>query len=134
MTGYSAYAPGEPLMLTLCLEEDSILVSKAILETLQHPKQVQMLINEERQMLLLQACTVDDREAVVIPPEIMMQFEMSGHALLKRIRKLTGWTDSKPRVIYGNYLPTHQASVFDLHMAQLATLQIPLDQQSRQPS
>ena len=39
MTGYS-YAPGEPLMLTLCLEEDSILVSRAILETLQHPKQV----------------------------------------------------------------------------------------------
>ena len=125
MTGYS-YVPGEPLMLTLCLEEDSILVSRAILETLQHPKQVQMLINEERQMLLLQACTVDDRDAVVIP--------MSGHALLKRIRKLTGWTDSKPRVIYGNYLPTHQAIVFDLHMAQLATLQIPLDQQSRQPS
>ena len=28
----------EPLMLTLCLEEDSILVSKAILETLEHPK------------------------------------------------------------------------------------------------
>ena len=45
MTGYS-YVPGEPLMLTLCLEEDSILVSRAILETLQHPKQVQMLINE----------------------------------------------------------------------------------------
>ena len=34
----------EPLMLTLCLEEDSILISKAILETLEHPKQVQMLI------------------------------------------------------------------------------------------
>ena len=134
MTGYSAYAPGEPLMLTLCLEEDSILVSKAILETLQHPKQVQMLINEERQMLLLQACTVDDREAVVILPEIMMQFEMSGHALLKRIRKLTGWTDNKPRVIYGNYLPTHQAIVFDLHMAQPATLQMPLDRANRQPS
>lgn len=83
-------------MLTLCLEEDSILVSKAILETLEHPKQVQMLINEEMQMLLLQACTVDDREAVVIPPEIRMQFEMSGHALLKRIRRLTGWNDDRP--------------------------------------
>ena len=92
----------EPLMLTLCLEEDSILVSKAILETLEHPKQVQMLINEERQMLLLQACTVDDREAVVIPPDTMVQFEMSGHALLRRIRRLTGWTDNQPRVIYGN--------------------------------
>lgn len=120
-------------MLTLCLEEDSILVSKAILETLEHPRQVQMLINEERQMLLLQACTVDDREAVVIPPDIRMQFEMSGHSLLKRIRRLTGWTDDKPRVIYGNFIPSHHAIVFDLHMAQLATLQIPLDQSNGKP-
>ncbi len=133
MTGYS-YAPGEPLMLTLCLEEDSILVSRAILETLQHPKQVQMLINEERQMLLLQACTVDDREAVVIPPDTLMQFEMSGHSLLKRIRRLTGWTDDKPRVIYGNFIPSHNAIVFDLHMAQLAKLQMPLDRPSGNPS
>ena len=133
MTGYS-YAPGEPLMLTMCLEEDSILVSRAILETLQHPKQVQMLINEERQMLLLQACTVDDREAVVIPPDTLMQFEMSGHSLLKRIRRLTGWTDDKPRVIYGNFIPSHNAIVFDLHMAQLAKLQMPLDRPSGNPS
>lgn len=133
MTGYS-YAPGVPLMLTMCLEEDSILVSRAILETLQHPKQVQMLINEERQMLLLQACTVDDREAVVIPPDTLMQFEMSGHSLLKRIRRLTGWTDDKPRVIYGNFIPSHNAIVFDLHMAQLAKLQMPLDRPSGNPS
>ena len=39
MTGHASFSPGEPLMLTLCLEEDSILVSKAILETLEHPKQ-----------------------------------------------------------------------------------------------
>ena len=133
MTGYAPFSPGEPLMLTLCLEEDSILVSKAILETLEHPKQVQMLINEERQMLLLQACTVDDREAVVIPPEVRIQFEMSGHALLRRIRRLTGWSDNRPRVIYGNFIPTHHAIVFDLRMAQPATLQIPMDQASRKP-
>ena len=133
MTGYAPFSPGEPLMLTLCLEEDSILVSKAILETLEHPKQVQMLINEERQMLLLQACTVDDREAVVIPPEIRIQFEMSGHALLRRIRRLTGWSDNRPRVIYGNFIPTHHAIVFDLRTAQPATLQIPMDQASRKP-
>lgn len=117
----------EPLMLTLCLEENSILVSKAILEALDHPKQVQMLINDERQMLLLQACTVDAREAVVIPPDNRMQFEMSGHALLRRIRRLTGWTDNQPRVVYGNYIASHQAIVFDLHMAQPAELQMPLD-------
>ena len=126
MTGYS-YAPGEPLMLTLCLEEDSILVSRAILETLQHPKQVQMLINEERQMLLLQACTLDDREAVVIPPVLMQQFEMSGHSLLRRIRRLTGWTDNYPRVVYGSFIPTHCAIVFDLRTAQPSPLRLPLD-------
>ncbi len=133
MTGYAPFSPQEPLMLTLCLEEDSILVSKAILETLEHPKQVQMLINEERKMLLLQACTVDDREAVVIPPDVMMQFEMSGHALLRRIRRLTGWSDNRPRVIYGNYIPGHHAIVFDLQTAQPAKLQIPLEQERRKP-
>ena len=123
----------EPLMLTLCLEEDSILVSKAILEALDRPKQVQMLINEERQMLLLQACTVDDREAVVIPPDTMMQFEMSGHALLRRIRRLTGWTDNQPRVVNGNYIASHQAIVFDLHTAQPAELQWPLEMNQARP-
>ena len=39
----------EPMMLTLCLGEDSILVSRPILEALNSPKQVQMLINEEQQ-------------------------------------------------------------------------------------
>ena len=126
MTGYS-YAPGEPLMLTLCLEEDSILVSRAILETLQHPKQVQMLINEERQMLLVQACTVDDREAIVIPAVTKSEFEMSGHSLLKRIRRLTGWTDEQPRTVFGTYIASHNAIVFDLMTAQPADLQLPLD-------
>ncbi len=119
---------GEPLMLTLCLEEDSILVSRAILIALGNPRQVQMLINEERRMLLLQSCTVDDREAVVVPPILMQQFEMSGHSLLKRIRRLTGWTDNCPRVILGDYLPSHNAIVFDLLTAEPARVKIQLDE------
>ena len=134
MSNYTSYAPGAPLTLTLCLAEDSILLSDEILEALGHPRQVQMLINEERQMLLLQACTVNDREAIVIPPMTLEHFEMSGHALLKRIRKLTGWTDSRPRVVFGSYLPTHSAIVFDLHSAQLSPLQMPLDGSPRNPS
>ena len=125
---------GEPLMLTLCLGEDSILVSRAILVALGNPRQVQMLINEERRMLLLQSCTVDDREAVVVPPVLAQQFEMSGHALLKRIRRLTGWADTQPRVIYGNYIASHQAIVFDLHTAQPAELRMPLDGNMGTPS
>ena len=124
--GYSPYGI-EPLKLTLCLEEGSILFNKAVLDTLDHPKQVQMLINEERQMLLVQACTVDDREAIVIPAVTKSEFEMSGHSLLKRIRRLTGWTDELPRTVFGTYIASHNAIVFDLMTAQPADLQLPLD-------
>ena len=127
MTGYPPYPGTEPLMLTLCLQEDSILLNNAILEALGRPRQVQMLINEERKTLLLLSCTVDDREAVVIPAVPMQQFEMSGHALLRRIRRLTGWADEKPRVIYGNFIPSHNAIVFELSAAMPAKYQMPLD-------
>ena len=93
-----------------------------------------MLINEERKTLLLLACTVDDREAIVIPPIAMQQFEMSGHALLKRIRRLTGWTDEQPRVVYGNYIGSHHAIVFDLNMAQPAKYRMPLDKAPGAPN
>ena len=105
---------GEPMMLTLCMEEETILVSRAILEALEFPKQIQMLINDERGMLLLKSCTVHDREAVVIPQQPMLQFEVSGASLLRRVRRLTGWADDCPRVVYGNYLPQHRAIVFEL--------------------
>ena len=60
MNGYDGISriSVEPLTLTLCLEEDSILLNQAVLDTLQHPRQVQMLINEERQMLLVQALSL----------------------------------------------------------------------------
>ncbi len=134
MTGFTLYPGVEPLMLTLCLQEDSILLNSAILETLGHPRQVQMLINEERKTLLLLPCTVDDREAVVIPAIPMQQFEMSGHALLKRIRRLTGWTDEQPRVVYGNYIGSHHAIVFDLNSAQPAQLRMPLNRAPGRPN
>ena len=136
MSEFGGYAPygTEPLKLTLCLEEGSILFNKAVLDTLDHPKQVQMLINEDRQMLLVQACTVDDREAIVIPAVTKSEFEMSGHSLLKRIRRLTGWTDNTPRVVYGSFIPTHCAIVFDLRTAQPSPLGMPLDGITGSPS
>ena len=129
MSEFGVYTPygTEPLKLTLCLEEGSILFNKAVLDTLDHPKQVQMLINEERQMLLVQACTVDDREAIVIPAVTQSEFEMSGHSLLTRIRRLTGWTDDQPKTVYGTYIASHNAIVFDLMTAQPADLQLPLN-------
>ena len=58
----------DPLYLTLSLEEESILVGADVLEILGRPRQIQMMINDEQKKLLIQACTVDDREAVVVPP------------------------------------------------------------------
>ena len=121
--GYSPYA-AEPLTLTLCLEEGSILLNKAVLDVLAHPRQVQMLINEERQMLLVQACTVEDRGAVVVPAAAISQFEMSGHSLLRRIRRLTGWTDERPRMVYGTFIASHNAIVFDLTTAEPTDLEL----------
>ena len=44
MSEFGGYAPygTEPLKLTLCLEEGSIMFNKAVLDTLDHPKQVQI--------------------------------------------------------------------------------------------
>ena len=56
--------------------------------------------------------------------------EVSGHTLLKRIRSLTGWTDDRPRVIYGQYIQSHNVMVFDLKTAQISRLQMPLDESS----
>ena len=43
--------------------------------------------------------------------------------LAERIRRLTGWADSTPRVLYGRYIPNPRVIVFDLTTAQLAQLQ-----------
>lgn len=104
----------EPLKLTLCLENDSILLNSAIIEALERPRQVQILINDDAKMLALRACTVEDQQAVVISPEKVMQVEISGRSLLKRIRKLTGWQGDEPRILYGEYLPAHRAVRFNL--------------------
>jgi len=115
------------LTLTLCLKDDCILVSRSVLDIMEAPRQIQMFINEERRLLLLKACTVEDREAVVIPASPDENFEMSGHAILRRIRRLTGWPDDLPRVIYGNYIHAHQAVVFDLMEAHISELRMPLE-------
>lgn len=60
-----------PITLTLDLTEDSILLNETVLEVLDRPKQVQILINKEEKMLLLRACTIDDLQAVVVPEERM---------------------------------------------------------------
>jgi len=117
MSEIIAFKKDGPLVMTLCLEEESILLNKTVLDTLDQPRQVQILINEEQGMLLLKACSVEDREAVVIPQIPPDQFEVSGASLLKRIRRLTGWNDNCPRQIQGFSIPEYQAIAFDLRTA-----------------
>lgn len=109
-----------PIVLTLNLMEDSILLNGGILDALDWPQQVQIMINKEEKMLLLRACSVEDQQAVVIPSESesVMQCEISGRSLLRKLRKLVGWEDDSPRICYGEYLPSHQAIRFNLMAAE----------------
>ena len=107
-----------PIILTLNLLEDSIMLNEGVLEALDRPRQVQIMINSEEKMLLLRACTVDDQQAVVVPEERTVRFEISGRSLLKKIRQMVGWDDDCPRLCYGEYLPAHQAIRFNLMEAE----------------
>lgn len=112
------------ILLTLNLTEDSILLNEGVLDALDWPRQVQIMINQDERMLLLRACTIDDLQAVVMPEIHTMQFEISGRSLLKKIRHLVGWTDDQPRVCRGEYLPSHQAIRFHLTEAQAVNLDL----------
>lgn len=113
----------DQLTLTLCLQDGSILISNAVIAELNRPRHIQMLINEEKKMLLIQACSIEDREAVVIPISDKLQFEVSGRQLLKRIRRITGWTDDEPRIMIGSPLPQYGAMLFNLQEAEPVALQ-----------
>ena len=106
------------MIMTLNLADESILLNKGVLEALDFPRQIQLLINKEEKMLLLRACTTEDTQAVVVPEEPEASFEISARAFLKRIRQLVGWTDKQPRLCYGEYLAAHQAVRFSLENAQ----------------
>lgn len=107
------------IILTLNLVDNSILLNEGILDALDWPRQVQVMINGEKKMLLLRACSIDDEQALVMPSERVSQFEISGRSLIKRIRHMLGWEDDHPRMCYGEYLPAHQAIRFNLQEAQL---------------
>ncbi len=59
-------------------------------------------------------CEVNDKYAVVMPDERVLEFEISGRTLIKRIREITHWEGNTPRMCYGEYMPMHQAVIFDL--------------------
>ena len=112
------------IILTLNLEEDSILLNEGILNALDWPRQIQLLINTETKQLVLRACTVEDAHAVVIEADNTQQCEISGRRLLKKISHLVGWEDKQPRMCRGEYLPAHQAVRFNLADAETLELEV----------
>ena len=122
---YSTYI-GDPLMLTLCLKEDSILVSSSIMEIFGNPKRLQFMMNDEKCLLLVRVCE-DPLEGMVVVPAGKPHFDVSGIAIADRIKKATGWKDDTPRMIQGEFIPKMKAVLFDLLMAQPADLQLPLE-------
>ena len=106
------------MYLTLDLKDGSILLSEGLLEALDRPRQVQLLINHEEKMLLLRACSIRANNAFVMPSEPVEQFEISGRSFIKAIKAEVGWADDRPRLCYGEYLPTHQVIRFNLAAAE----------------
>ncbi len=105
------------MILTLNLIDDSILLNKGILDALDWPRQVQVMVNRDAKMLLVRACSIEDEQALVMPAEDVQQFEISARSFLKGIRHVLGWEDDQPRMCYGEYLPAHQAVRFNLEAA-----------------
>ena len=58
----------------------------------------------------------------VVPEEHVLQYEISGRVLLRKIRRLVGWQDNYPRVCKGEYLPAHQAIRFNLMETQVVDM------------
>lgn len=114
------------LKLTLCFDDDSILVSKAVIKRLGNPKQIQMLINDKDKLLVLRPCDVVDRDALVVPTIVSGPFAMSGRVLLKRIKKTNAWDDDAPRIVCGEYHASHNFVLFDLSKAEKAKNEPPL--------
>lgn len=110
------------ILLTLNLMEDSILLNEGALDALDWPRQIQLMINTDQKMLLLRSCTIDDQQALVVPEEHVLQYEISGRVLLRKIRRLVGWQDNYPRVCKGEYLPAHQALRFNLMETQVVDM------------
>jgi len=121
----------ESLILTLCLQENTLLISNAIIEQLGSPALIQIRINESDKSLLVNPCEYGVRGAVVVPENRMYQMEMPDRSLIRRIRRITEWPDDNPRVLYGVFIPSHNAIYFSMDTAQYAILQPAPDAQDK---
>ena len=119
----------DSLILTLCLRENTLLISNAIIEQLGSPSLIQIKMNEADKSLLINPCEYGTRGAVVVPDNHQYQLEMPGRSLIRRIQRITEWPDDNPRVLYGVFIPRLNAIYFSLDAAQYAILQPAPDRQ-----
>ena len=115
----------EALMLTLCMEENTLLISNGVLGQLGSPPMIQIRISESDRSLLVQPCEYGTRGAIVVPDRQMYQLETPADMLVRHIRRITGWMDNNPRVLCGVHIPQLNAVYFGLDTAQFAVLQPP---------
>ena len=113
----------DSLILTLCLRENTLLISNAIIEQLGSPSLIQIKMNEADKSLLINPCEYGTCGAVVVPDNHQYQLEMPGRSLILRIQRITEWPDDNPRVLCGIFIPKHNAIYFSLDAAQYAILQ-----------
>lgn len=113
----------DSIILTLCLRENTLLISNAIIEQLGSPSLIQIKMNEADKSLLINPCEYGTRGAVVVPDNHQYQLEMPGRSLIRRIQRITEWPDDNPRVLCGVFIPQHNAIYFSLDAAQYAILQ-----------
>lgn len=106
------------IQLTMNLKEGIFTLNNDTLEALGRPRQVQLLINLDKKMLVLRSCKTDDAQAVVLPDKPVLSTDISGRSLLKKISASMKWEDSRMRICYGNYLPQHKAVCFNLTTAE----------------
>ena len=102
------------LLLTMNFHDETMMLNEGILEALGRPRQVQILLNDESRRLVLRPCDVNSSQAVVIPTGSILQVELGGRQLLRRIRKLAGWDTEQPRICVGEFIQEYQAVCFDL--------------------
>ena len=107
------------LLLTMNFRDETIMLNEGILHALGCPKQVQILLNDESKRLLLRPCEVDSNQAIVIPSGSVLQVEIGGRQLLRKIRRLAGWETEQPRICFGEAIQEYQAVFFDLTRAMV---------------
>ena len=109
--------PPPPLLLTMDFHDESMMLNEGILDALGRPKQVQIMLNKDSKRLLLRPCEVDSTEAVVMPSGPVLQAEVGGRSLLKKIRKIAGWQAERARICIGEVIPAYNAVCFELENA-----------------